>query len=222
MQKSLCKVTFSENIAFIIVADSINGFRLTREDREIYYEQNLRRFILISRRHTYAEKRMKSLGWRCETEVYVQHGCFIHTTRGRTAARTDMEHLVPSKRIRSREIAADDKFQFKRQRDGLRRCIASFVKTKATLSSRKWRTRNRMKSSLAGHEITSSSVFFLPERFREDVKFRETPRMKDSAHYLQDLKNRFFFGSEVRGMCCILLKSLQNWWRLRLWQREDP
>lgn len=59
---------------------------------------------------------MKSLGWRCETEAYVQRGCFIHAMRGRTAATTDMEHLVPSKRIRSREIAADDKFQFKRQR----------------------------------------------------------------------------------------------------------
>jgi len=162
---SLCKIIFSarENIALTIVADSINGFRLTRKDREIYYQRNLRRFMLISRRHTYAEKRMKSLGWRCETEAYVQHGCFIHATRGRTAATTDMEHLVPSKRIRSREIAADDKFQFKRQRaHGLRRCIASFAGTKTTLSGRKWRIRNRMKGSLPAHEITSSSVFFLP------------------------------------------------------------
>lgn len=57
---------------------------------------------------------MKSLGRRCETEAYIQRECFIHATRGRTARR--VWSTVPSKRIRSREIAADDKFQFKRQR----------------------------------------------------------------------------------------------------------
>lgn len=151
--------------------------------------------MLISRRHTYAEKRMKSLGWRCETEAYVQHGCFIHAMRGRTAATTDMEHLVPSKRIRSREIAADDKFQFKRQcAHGLRRCIASFAGTKVTLSSRKWRTRNRMKSSLAVHEITSSSIFFSRVRvLREYGTFWKNSRIKDQLYSLEDWKNRFLF-----------------------------
>jgi hypothetical protein len=50
-----------------------------------------------SRSVIHAENRMKSLGQYCETEAYVQRGCFIHATQGRTATTTGMEHRALEK-----------------------------------------------------------------------------------------------------------------------------
>lgn len=98
------------------------------------------------RRHT-CRKPYEIVRTACrETEAYVQRECFIHVTRGRTAAATGMEHRAPSKRIRSREIAADDKFQFKRRRSRFKALQRAALRpgTEATLSSHKRRTRNGM------------------------------------------------------------------------------